>query len=974
MSKRKFGFEGFGITKKSSFEFETTPAPRRLYLPSPPRKGLADNEDDDDLGNIQYDEDEGERRWSSRNSKARGEESYDVFSAGRDGAMEETSEKNGGGGVKADDGDDEIDPLDAFMEGIHEEVKKAPVNPRPKRDELEDEEDDPMESFVRAHRDAGLSLAAEALHAGYDSDEEVYAAAKAVDNGSLEYDSDDNPVVTLDRRKIEPLALLDHSDIDYEPFTKYFYEESAAISGMSEEDVASYRQSLSIKVSGFDVPRPVKAFEDLGFDAPLMGAIAKQGYENPTPIQCQALPVALSGRDMIGIAKTGSGKTASFVLPMIVHIMDQAELAKGEGPIGIICSPTRELAQQIYSETKKFAKAYGIRVSGVYGGMSKFEQFKELKAGCEIVVATPGRLIDMIKMKAVTMFRGTYLVLDEADRMFDLGFEPQIRSIVGQLRPDRQTLLFSATMPRRVERLAREVLSDPIRVTVGEVGRANEDISQLVAVLTSDADKLPWLLNKLPGMVDDGDTLIFASTKIRVEEVESNLGQKGFKVGALHGDKDQATRMEVLKKFKSGIFHVLVATDVAARGLDIKSIKTVVNYDIAKDMDSHVHRIGRTGRAGDKDGVAHTLITSKEARFAGELLTSLIAAGQNVPMELMDLAMKDGRFRTQREGRRGGGGGGGKGKGRGRGHGGRSGGAGASGGGGGRSVRGVDFGMGIGYFPDAAGKTSAPSSKPKASQPSTYSRISGSSEVPTRGAAVDALKVGMMARFKNSFVAATPGAGPGSGSSSNSFSTAGAPASVPVPSSQGQAYVGAVGSAGKGSGFVSAGALNSGFVSIPDSSNSDGRGSQDGGWPQTAGGTELRSNPSNSWGGVKASGALGGFVAVGSSGGASPRSTHGLHASSMVCERDGRNDAGVSASAQLGHSGSGDRERDRDYDSGRDRERSRWDRDRGGGDRDQRRGRNSHDKDTEVDAGRSRDNSETRDKSRARRRPSGWDR
>ncbi|KAL3688731.1 hypothetical protein R1sor_015040 [Riccia sorocarpa] len=828
MSKRKFGFEGFGIAKKSTFEFETTPAPRRLYLPSPERKGRGVNEEDHDLDNIQYEEDDDVRTGSGRESNARDEEKYDVFSAGRGGTDEETSGNNN----KADNEDDEIDPLDAFMEGIHEEVKKAPVNPRPKREELEDDEDDPMESFLKAHRDAGLSLAAEAMNAGYDSDEEVYAAAKAVDSGTVDYDSDDNPVVTLDKRKIEPLPHLDHDDIDYEPFNKDFYEESDAISGMTEEEVTSYRNSLSINVSGFDVPRPVKTFQDLGFDAALMGAIAKQGYENPTPIQRQAVPIALSGRDMIGIAKTGSGKTAAFVLPMIVHIMDQPELAKGEGPIGIICSPTRELAQQIYSEAKKFAKAYGIRVSGVYGGMSKFEQFKELKAGCEIVVATPGRLIDMIKMKAVTMFRGTYLVLDEADRMFDLGFEPQIRSIVGQLRPDRQTLLFSATMPRRVERLAREILSDPVRVTVGEVGRANEDIAQVVTVLTSDADKLPWLLNKLPQMVDDGETLVFASTKVRVEEVEGKLAQNGFKVGALHGDKDQATRMEVLKKFKSGIFHVLVATDVAARGLDIKSIKTVVNYDIAKDMDSHVHRIGRTGRAGDKDGVAQTLITQKEARFAGELLTSLIAAGQNVPIELMDLAMKDGRFRSQREGRRGGGG---KGKGRGKGHGGRGGGAGGGGGGGGRNVRGVDFGLGIGYNPEAAGKSSQPASKPASKTKS--SNQPSRSETPSRGAAVDALKVGMMARFKNSFVAASPGNGPVSGSTSNSYSPAGnTPSAPPV---QGRVHgIGGV------PGFVMAGNPGSGFGSTPDHAVSDPRGSQDGGGRGSNGVSASRSSHS----------------------------------------------------------------------------------------------------------------------------------
>ena len=169
---------------------------------------------------------------------------------------------------------------------------------------------------------------------------------------------------------------------------------------------------------------------------------------------------------------------------------------------------------------------------------------------------------------------------------------------------------------------------------------ANEDITKVVDLIPSDAEKLPWLLEKLPGMIDGGDVLVFASKKASVDEIESQLAQNGFKVAALHGDKDQASRMEILQKFKSGIYHVLIATDVAARGLDIKSIKSVVNFDIARDMDMHVHRIGRTGRAGDKDGTAYTLISQKEARFAGELVNSLIAAGQNVSMELMDLAMK----------------------------------------------------------------------------------------------------------------------------------------------------------------------------------------------------------------------------------------------------------------------------------------------------------------------------------------------
>ncbi|GFQ01555.1 dead-box ATP-dependent RNA helicase 24 [Phtheirospermum japonicum] len=691
MSKRKFGFEGFGINRQPTYNFERSQPSQRLYVPPSSRGGGVGGEDDGDLENIEYADDR--------------DTSNDVMSTNNNGSAA---------------AEDEIDPLDAFMEGLQEEMKSAP--PPKAKDKLDkykdDVDDDPVEIFMKAKKDVGLQLAADALQAGYNSDEEVYAAAKAVDAGMVEYDSDDNPIV-LDKKKIEPIAALDHSTIDYEPFDKDFYEEKPSVSGMSDQEVADYRNSVAIRVSGFDVPRPVKTFEDCGFSAELMKAIGKQAYEKPTPIQCQALPIVLSGRDIIGIAKTGSGKTASFVLPMITHIMDQPELQKEEGPIGVICAPTRELAHQIYLEAKKFSKAHGIRVSAVYGGMSKLDQFKELKAGCEIVVATPGRLIDMIKMKALTMFRATYLVLDEADRMFDLGFEPQIRSIVGQIRPDRQTLLFSATMPRKVEKLAREILSDPIRVTVGQVGMANEDITQVVEVIPSEAEKLPWLLERLPGLIDEGDVLVFASKKATVDEVESQLVQKGFKVAALHGDKDQSSRMEILQKFKSGVFHVLIATDVAARGLDIKSIKSVVNFDIAKDMDMHVHRIGRTGRAGDKDGTAYTLITHKEARFAGELVNSLIAAGQNVSAELMDLAMKDGRFRSKRDARKGGGGK--KGKGR--------------GGGSGRGVRGVDFGLGIGYNPES--NATAPSA------------------TPARPAAVKSLKTGMMAQFRNSFVPAS---------------------------------------------------------------------------------------------------------------------------------------------------------------------------------------------------------------------------
>lgn len=296
---------------------------------------------------------------------------------------------------------------------------------------------------------------------------------------------------------------------------------------------------------------------------------------------------------------------------MLVHILDQPELQKHEGPIGLILAPTRELAHQIYIEAKKFAKVYNIKVSAVYGGASKADQFKELRNGSvEILVATPGRLIDMIKMKATNLRRVTYLVLDEADRMLDLGFEPQVRSICNNVRPDRQVLMFSATFPKKIEKLTRDVLHDPIKIHIGSIGASNSDVIQHVVVLPDDTYKWNWLITHLVQFTVDGSVLVFVGRKAGVEELAQNLQKAGFDCLAMHGDLMQIERDKIIYDFKHLKKKILVCTDVAARGLDIKSVKTVVNYDIARDIDSHVHRIGRTGRAGEK-GTAYTLITQK---------------------------------------------------------------------------------------------------------------------------------------------------------------------------------------------------------------------------------------------------------------------------------------------------------------------------------------------------------------------------
>ncbi|XP_054849043.1 ATP-dependent RNA helicase DDX42 isoform X3 [Eublepharis macularius] len=463
---------------------------------------------------------------------------------------------------------------------------------------------------------------------------------------NLEYDSDGNPIAPS-KKIIDPLPPIDHSEIEYPPFEKNFYDEHEEITSLTPQQVVELRHKLNLRVSGAAPPRPGSSFAHFGFDEQLMHQIRKSEYTQPTPIQCQGVPVALSGRDMIGIAKTGSGKTAAFIWPMLIHIMDQKELEPGDGPIAVIVCPTRELCQQIHAECKRFGKAYNLRSVAVYGGGSMWEQAKALQEGAEIVVCTPGRLIDHVKKKATNLQRVTYLVFDEADRMFDMGFEYQVRSIASHVRPERQTLLFSATFRKKIEKLARDILIDPIRVVQGDIGEANEDITQIVEILSSGPNKWNWLTSRLVEFTSSGSVLLFVTKKANAEELANNLKQEGHSLGLLHGDMDQSERNKVISDFKKGTFPVLVATDVAARGLDIPSIKTVINYDVARDIDTHTHRIGRTGRAGEK-GVAYTLLTPKDSNFAGDLVRNLEGANQHVSKELLDLAMQNAWFRKSR--------------------------------------------------------------------------------------------------------------------------------------------------------------------------------------------------------------------------------------------------------------------------------------------------------------------------------------
>lgn len=540
---------------------------------------------------------------------------------------------------KVESSDDE-DPLDAFMAGIKDdlakeekgvEVKQKKKSQKPQRQDIE--ELDEMEAYMKYmedNPDAGLNT----LPVN-DEDEPI------------DYDADGNPIVPERSKIIDPLPPVDHSMIDYEPFSKNFYNEHEAIHKLNYMEVVELRKKLGIKVSGADAPRPVSSFAHFGFDEQLLHCIRKSDFSSPTPVQAQGVPIALCGRDTIGIAKTGSGKTAAFVWPMLVHIMDQKAIKKGDGPIGLICAPTRELAQQIYLEVKKFGKAYNIHCMCAYGGGNMHEQQRACEEGPEVIVATPGRLIDLVKKKATNLRRVTYLVFDEADRMFDMGFEPQVRSVADHVRPDRQTLLFSATFRKKVERLARDILTDPIRVIQGDIGEANQDVTQVVEIFSDQTQKFPWLLARLVRFTTEGSVLIFVTKKINSEELSISLKRNDFDVGLLHGDMNQLERNEIITSFKRQTIPILVATDVAARGLDIPSIKNVVNYDVARDIDTHTHRIGRTGRAGEK-GTAYTLILKKESQFAGDLVRNLEGADQAVPKSLLDLAMQNPFFKKSR--------------------------------------------------------------------------------------------------------------------------------------------------------------------------------------------------------------------------------------------------------------------------------------------------------------------------------------
>ncbi|CAN8304576.1 unnamed protein product [Cochlearia groenlandica] len=533
--------------------------------------------------------------------------------------------------------EEEIDPLDAFMNSmVLPEVEKLSTNAPPTvvNDGVvslkngKESVDQPKKSFNK-----GLGR----IIQGEDSDSD-YSEPKNEDDPSLDED-DEEFMKRVKKTKVEKLSLVDHTKIEYEPFRKNFYIEVKDILRMTQDEVNAYRKELELKVHGKDVPRPIKSWHQTGLTSKILDTMKKLNYEKPMPIQTQALPIIMSGRDCIGVAKTGSGKTLGFVLPMLRHIKDQPPVEAGDGPIGLVMAPTRELVQQIHSDIRKFAKPLGISCVPVYGGSGVAQQISELKRGTEIVVCTPGRMIDILctsSGKITNLRRVTFLVMDEADRMFDMGFEPQITRIIQNIRPDRQTVLFSATFPRQVETLARKVLNKPVEIQVGGRSVVNKDITQLVEV-RPEGERFFRLLELLGEWYEKGKILIFVQSQEKCDALFRDMIKHGYPCLSLHGGKDQTDRESTISDFKTNVCNLLIATSVAARGLDVKELELVVNFDAPNHYEDYVHRVGRTGRAGRK-GCAVTFISEDDAKYAPDLVKALELSEQPVPDDLKAVA------------------------------------------------------------------------------------------------------------------------------------------------------------------------------------------------------------------------------------------------------------------------------------------------------------------------------------------------
>ncbi|KAH8247231.1 hypothetical protein KR038_000582 [Drosophila bunnanda] len=459
------------------------------------------------------------------------------------------------------------------------------------------------------------------------------------------------------------------------PLTKNFYKEAPEVASLSESEVQRIRaENNNITVAHVfepkegetlePIPNPVWTFDQCFAEYPdLLGEIQKQGFEKPSPIQSQGWPILLKGHDMIGIAQTGTGKTLAFLLPGMIHTEYQSIPRGSRGGANVlVLAPTRELALQIEMEVNKYSFR-NMKAVCVYGGGDRRMQISDVERGAEIIICTPGRLNDLVQANVIDVRSITYLVLDEADRMLDMGFEPQIRKVMLDIRPDRQTIMTSATWPPGVRRMAQSYMRNPIQVCVGSLDlAATHSVRQVIELLEDDQDKFQTIKSFVRQMTKTDKIIIFCGRKARADDLSSDLTLDGFVTQCIHGNREQSDREQAIADIKSGAVHILVATDVASRGLDIEDITHVINYDFPRNIEEYVHRVGRTGRAGRK-GTSISFITREDWAMAKELIEILNEAGQEVPDELHNMARRFKAMKDKRAAEGGSFGGGGRGHG-----------------------------------------------------------------------------------------------------------------------------------------------------------------------------------------------------------------------------------------------------------------------------------------------------------------------
>ncbi|CAN8076784.1 unnamed protein product [Agarophyton chilense] len=474
-----------------------------------------------------------------------------------------------------------------------------------------------------------------------DGDDDDEHSARGIDANPRPLSNDNLPEAGKDHARDLKLQPVDYSNSQLLRIVWSRYKPLPRLH-LSQVELGERLQDMGAMVHNGSF-LPLISFDDLALEVPKHTLCALlNAFASPTPIQTLAIPAAFAGRDITGVAKTGSGKTMAYGIPLLSHVARQPGCsARGAGPVALVLSPTRELAMQIAGVLRRFDARVGVLC--VVGGHAKYEQFKRIRdSGAEVIVATPGRLIDMLKMRACGMARCSFVVVDEADRMFDLGFTDQVRALLSQVRPDAQRLLFSATFPKVVRGFAKEILKDAVQVVIRGTGgdsMVNENVSEMYRSFSSDKERKAWLLEAVPKMREEGLVIVFCATRGDAAAVANSIRGQGIAAACIHGETDAADREGLLKMFRDGELSLLVTTDLSARGLDIEDVRNVVNYGSAKSWEWHVHRVGRTGRAGRK-GTAWTLVmkgNKTDSEFLCDAMKAYRRRGGHLPDGLDDI-------------------------------------------------------------------------------------------------------------------------------------------------------------------------------------------------------------------------------------------------------------------------------------------------------------------------------------------------